>query len=62
MEVFKVGQVIPGMNELPKFFDAVTIFNEECWQPVLLGKRTPEEGLATAEKLILDDPTLLSKD
>jgi len=60
LDVFKVGAAIPGQNELPKFFDSVTIFQDECWEPVMLGKRTPEEGLAIAEKKMLEDPTLFS--
>jgi sn-glycerol 3-phosphate transport system substrate-binding protein len=58
IDVFDIYKPFPGANILPKYYDIVSIFNEECWQQVVLGKRTPEEGLAQAEKKILADPTL----
>jgi multiple sugar transport system substrate-binding protein len=50
-----------GQQIMPKFGDIQTIFVDECWDPVLLGMRTPEEGLAAAEKAIIADKTLFER-
>lgn len=60
LDVFKVGKAIPGQTTLPKFGDMQTIFQDECWEPVMLGKKAPEVGLADAEKKLLADPTLFA--
>jgi len=59
LSIFDTGVVLKGNTTLPKYDDATAIFNEQCWEPVLLGKLTPEAGLAAAEKAILADPTIL---
>lgn len=61
LEGFKYGHLREGSVVLPKYGDMTTIFNDECWDRVMLGERTVEEGLAAAEKAILADKTLFER-
>ena len=61
LDSFTVGKQIPGRTVMPKFGDTQTIFADECWDPVLTGKRSPQEGLKTAAEKINADKELFER-
>jgi multiple sugar transport system substrate-binding protein len=61
IDTFDVGRQIAGQTIMPRFSDTFSIFADECWDLVLIGERTPEEGLEIAAQKIREDPGIFER-